>query len=139
MFRAIAAFIVAPFPTALVQAVVVGLWPKVGKGVFEHPSSMFVVIALYFYVFGLLLGVPAWLIMRRRSTSLKTFAFIGLAVATTPIGAALAVMIFRGQASAYLILYTLALFGLGGLAAGALFWRLAVRKKDKARVGATFA
>ena len=133
------AFIVAPFPVALIQAVVVALWPKAGKGVFEHPSSMFIAMALYFYIFGLLLGVPAWLIVRKRSTSVKAFIFIGSLVALVPVGAALAMMIMRGQASAYVVSYIFALFSLGGMAAGALFWALASRNKRDAHLATTFS
>jgi hypothetical protein len=139
MFRAIAAFIVAPFPVALTQAIVVGVWPKVGRGVFEHPSSMFVAIALYFYIFGLLLGLPAGLFLRRRISSLRSFALLGLLVAIAPVGAALAVMTIRGQGSPYVLAYTLTLFSLGGLAAGALFWRLAIWKKRDESAAKAFA
>ncbi len=139
MFRAMAAFIAAPCLVALTQAIVVGIWPKVGKGVFEHPSSMFVAIALYFYVFGLLLGLPAGLLLRKRGMGLRSFAFLGLLVAIVPVGIALAVMAIRGQGSAYVIIYTLTLFGFGGLAAGALFWRLAIREAGRESVEATFA
>jgi hypothetical protein len=139
MVRAVFAFIVAPFPIALTQAIVVALWPKVGKGVFEHPSSMFIAMALYFYIFGLLLGVPAWLIVRKRSTSVKIFIYIGSLVALVPVGAALAMMMIRGQGTAYVVSYTLALFALGGTAAGGLFWALAIRKKGDAHLATMFS
>lgn len=58
MLRSIGAFVVAPFPAALFQAIVVAIWPKQGQGVFENPPSMFVALCLYFYIFGLLLGLP---------------------------------------------------------------------------------
>jgi len=135
MFRSVAASIIAPFPVALVQAIVVSLWPKIGKGVFEHPLSMFVAIDLYFYIFGLLLGLPACLILRRRSTNLNAFVLLGAFVGLVPVGLALVVMTLRGQASVYVVIYNLMLFGLGGVVAGAVFWRLAVRHKFE--LGAT--
>jgi hypothetical protein len=78
MSRTLSAFLIAPFPVALIQSAVVGLWPKAGEGVFEHPVSMFVAICLYFYVVGMVLGLPAWLVMRRRSATLRTHVAIGL-------------------------------------------------------------
>lgn len=130
MFRSFAVLIIAPFPVALVQAMVVSLWPKIGRGgVFEHPSSMFVAMNLYFYIFGLLFGFPAWLVLRRRSASLIALALLGAFVGLAPIGLALVVTALRGQASLYVVIYNLMLFGLGGVVAGAVFWRFAVRHK----------
>ncbi len=47
MLRTLGAFFVAPFPVALVQSVVVGLWPKPGQGIFANPASMFVAVCLF--------------------------------------------------------------------------------------------
>lgn len=132
--RTLGAFLVAPFPVALFQAVIVGLWPKEGMGVFENPLSMFVALCLYFYIFGLLIGVPAWILLRGRGAiSLPLLMKVGLLAGLIPVGSALAVSAIRGQLSAYALVYNLLLFGLGGLAAGAVFWFVAFggrRRRD---------
>ena len=140
MLRKIAAAVLAPFPAALFQAVVIALWPKPGGGLFEHPASMFVVMCLYFWFFGLLLGFPIWLIMGKRSgATLRTFVFVGVVVGSAPISIPLAILAARGQASAYLVAYNLLLFGLGGAAAGALYWSILVRKRVVEELKATFS
>ena len=119
------AFLVAPFPVALFQSIVVALWPKEGMGVFENPPSMFVAVCIYFYFFGVLLGLPAWLILRRRTAfGPWAFAMTGLAVGLLPIGATLAWMVSQEGFTAYVLIYNLLLFGLGGLAAGWMYWRI---------------
>jgi hypothetical protein len=52
MLRTLAAFCVAPFPEALVQSVVVGLWRKPRPGIFANPASMFVVAVCLFRLRG---------------------------------------------------------------------------------------
>ena len=138
MLRILGAFVVAPFPVALLQSVAVGVWPKPGSGVFEHPASMFVVMCLYFYAVGLLLGVPGWLLVRRRSPGLKAYALLGLADALLPAAAGLAVAASLGEVSAYIVVYNIMLFGLGGAAAGALFWRFVVRRRPPIDLEGTF-
>jgi len=139
MLRTLGAFVVAPFPAALIQSVVVGLAPKTGTGIFEHPASMFVGICLYFYIFGLLFGLPAWLVLRRRSAALRVYVLLGLIAAVTPIAAALLVMALRGQGSASIAIYDLMLFGLGGMIAGAVFWRIALHEKQSTDLRGTFS
>ena len=128
MFRKLGAFLIAPFPVALFQAIVIMLWPKPGKGVFENPVAMFITICLYFYIFGILIGFPTWLALRRRTSQLRACMLAAFFAAMLPISAALIFMGMRGQASAYMVLYDLLLFGCGGFGAGALFWRIGVRK-----------
>jgi glucose dehydrogenase len=138
MLRTLAAFFIAPFPVALFQAAVVTLWPKAGGGVFAHPVSMFAAVCLYFYIVGLLLGLPAWLFIRRRSAALRAYAMLGLVTALIPVAAALVATAISGRGSAYIILYNLTLFGVGGMLAGALFWRIAIRQKPSAVLESTF-
>ena len=69
MFRPLIAFLLAPFPAAFFQAIIVAGWPKEGMGVFEHPVSMFAAICLLFYMFGLVLGLPLLLLLRKRLQS----------------------------------------------------------------------
>ena len=128
MLRTIAAFFIAPVPVAIFQSLLVSIWPKIGKGAFEHPASMFVVICLYFYLFGLVLGLPAWLVFHKRSSSLTKPVLIGLFSGLGPVALAMLVMASRGQGSAYIYVYNLAVFGTGGMVAGALFWIVRQRR-----------
>jgi len=132
MLRSAWAFLAAPFPAALFQSIVVALWPKEGMGVFENPYSMFVAVCIYYYLFGLLIGFPAWLIMRKRGAMvLRAYAITGLVVGLLPVGAALGWTIIQGSVSAYIITYNLLFFGLGGLAAGSTYWLIARRGRDR--------
>lgn len=139
MLRTFGAFFAAPIPVALFQSVVVALWPKAGEGIFEHPASMFVAVCLYFYSVGLLLGVPAWLFIRRRSARLRTYMMLGLAAALIPVVASLVATASSGEGSAYLIIYNLCLFGVGGMMAGAVFWRISIRERPNAVLERTFS
>ena len=131
--RSFGAFLVAPFPAALLQAIVVAIWPREAERVFENPASMFVAICLYFYIFGLSIGLPAWLWLwlrrGRRAVSLRALSIIGLLIGLIPVGSALAVTAVQSELPAYVVAYNLALFGLGGAAAGALFWLIACRRE----------
>jgi hypothetical protein len=132
------AFVLAPFPIALFQSAIVGLWPKPGRGILEHPASMLLAVCLYFYIFGLALGVPAWLVAARRSVALRTYALLGLVVALVPVAAGLIAIAAKGQGSAYRTVYHLMVFGFGGMAAGSLFWLIAVRRKPTTDLENTF-
>lgn len=126
--RRVGAFLVAPFPVAFFQSVVVALWPKEGMGVFENPPSMFAAMCIYFYSFGLLLGIPAWLILRRRKASgSQAFAIAGLIAGLLPIGLALGWTTIQEGSTAYVAAYNLLLFGVGGLVAGWTFRKLSQR------------
>lgn len=138
MVRSLAAFFIAPFPVALFQGAVVALWPKAAAGIFAHPASMFVAVCLYFYIVGVLLGLPGWLFIRRRSAALGTYAMLGLVAALLPVAAALVAVAISGRGSAYIFIYDLALFGIGGMLAGALFWRIAIRQGRGAALETTF-
>ncbi|WP_380875531.1 hypothetical protein [Sphingomonas sp. DBB INV C78] len=124
------AFLVAPFPAALFQSIVVALWPKEGMGVFKHPSSMFVAVCIYYYFSGLLLGLPAWLVMRKRNVvGLRGLAIAGLIVGLLPVAVALGWTVVKEGASAYVVTYNLLFFGLGGMAAGWVYWLVALRNR----------
>lgn len=138
MLRVGLGFLLAPFPVALFQSAVVGLWPQPGWGILEHPASMFVAVCLYFYIVGLVLGVPAWMVAARRSVALRTNALLGLVVVVVPVAAALIVIAAQGQESAYRIVYPLVVFGVGGMAAGSLFWVIALRSKPAVDLEETF-
>lgn len=129
MFRSALAFIVAAFPVAFFQAVVVALWPKGASGIFSHPASMFVAMCLTFYIVGLVLGLPLLLFLRkRRAPTLRGYVFGGAAIMLVPIAIGLGFTVFHGQFSAYTMIYDVALFGLGGAMAGAIFYALSTTK-----------
>lgn len=138
MLRKLVGFLAAPLPAAVLQSTVVSFWPKIGKGVFEHPSSMFVLVCLYFYLFGLILGGPAWLMIRRRNAEMRHCVALGTMVGIIPIAVALVVIANRHYASAYLVIYDLLFFGLGGALAGVLFWRIGVREPSAVALRRTF-
>jgi hypothetical protein len=138
MLRTGLAFVVAPFPVALFQSAVVLRWPKPGTGILEHPASMFVAVCLYFYVVALVLGLPVWLVVARRSVALRTYALLGLVIALVPVVVGLIAIAAQGQGSAYRTVYYLVVFGVGGAAAGSLFWLVALRGKPALDLEDTF-
>jgi hypothetical protein len=122
------AFLAAPVPAALFQSFVVALWPKeAALGVFKHPASMFVVILIYFYLFGLLIGVPTFLALRRRTSGLIAPMLAGSVAGILPVGLALGVSSSAAWTTAYVVIYDLLFFGLGGAAAGWLYWFVGLR------------
>jgi hypothetical protein len=140
MLRSLWGFVLAPFPIAFVQAIVVGLWPKPGMGVFEHPASMFVALCLYFYISGILIGIPTATLGRKHiAGGLRGYALLGLIVGLAPAGAAIVYLILQGQATAYTSTYNVLLFGLGGVIAGATYWFVAARKGRVDGLEATFS
>jgi hypothetical protein len=131
MLRIIAAFLVAPIPAALIQAVVIMLWPKQGKGVFEHPASMFVAICLIFYVFELIFGLPTYLVLRKRGPQKPmSYGLVGMSMILLPVALALSVTAARGGLSAYALTYNVIYFAVGGFLAGIVFWRIARRQTE---------
>lgn len=119
--RSALAVFLAPFPAACFQATVVAIWPKEGMGVFEHPSSMFVVIYLTFYAIGLVIGAPLfWLLRKRRPFSLSHYALLGGVTILLPISVALIAMGTQGHLSTYMAVYNIAFFAFGGAAAGSV-------------------
>jgi hypothetical protein len=128
MLRSILAFLVAPFPAAAFESVVVALWPETaGPALDAHPLSMFVFLCLYFYFFGLVLGLPVWLGLRRIWPGRRAFAGAGLAAGLFPAPFMFALSAPGGLASLFGGLYILMLFGLGGYVAGRIYWRIAMR------------
>ncbi|TFI57976.1 hypothetical protein E2493_12330 [Sphingomonas parva] len=120
-------FVVAPAPLAVGQALVFALWPR-GTGFSSHPEGMFLGTMVYAYACQALLGVPLWLaIRRRRPADLRLYALCGLAIMLLPM--VISAIGFRLTGYAPISLaraaYTFVSFGLGGLAAGALFWGVA--------------
>jgi hypothetical protein len=126
MLRFIVACFVAPFPAAMIQALVVMIHPRPGRGVFEHPASMFVAACLLLYILGAAIGVPAFLVLRRSGPlSFRTHVFAGALAVLIPAGVLCAwgVALRRialPQAAASLFWY-----GLLGLLTGAIFWVVA--------------
>jgi hypothetical protein len=132
MLRRVWAFLIAPFLPAFFQSAVVALWPKEGMGVFENPPSMVVAVCIYYYTFGLLFGLPVWMVLRLlNAMSLRAFAVAGLVVGLLPVSIALAWMVIQGSASAYVVTYNAIFFGLGGMVAGSTFWLIAKRSLDR--------
>lgn len=130
MKRILLAFLVAPFPAAFIQSVVVALWPKEGMGVFEHPLSMFVAICLLFYLIEIVLALPLYLAVRKRGPhTMISYAVSGTVLALLPIIIALGVSVASGELSTYAVAYNLAFFALGGSLAGVVFWHLTTRRE----------
>jgi len=126
MKRVALAFFLAPFPAAIFQSVVVGLWPKEGVGVFEHPLSMFVAICLLFYLIEIFLALPIYLVARKRGPQpMIRYGVAGTLLAVLPIAIAIGTSSAKDGLSAYAIVYNLGFFALGGFMAGLVFWRLA--------------
>jgi len=133
MKRVILAFLIAPFPAAFLQSVVVALWPKEGMGVFEHPMSMFVAICLLYYVIELAVALPLYLAVRKRlPRKWSTYGLAGACLVLLPIVAGLSIAVAKGGMSAYALVYNVAFFGLGGFLAGLVFWRLTIRRSHSA-------
>jgi hypothetical protein len=122
MKRIALAFLVAPFPAAFIQSLVVGVWPKTGKGIFEHPASMFVAICLLFYLVEIALALPLYLALRKRLPQKPIpYGLVGPIMVLLPIVLGLAVAATRGGLSAYQVIYNVAFFGIGGFLAGVIF------------------
>ena len=125
MKRIAVAFLLAPFPAAFIQSLVVAVWPKKGMGVFEHPASMFVVMCLFFYILELALALPLYLATGKRLPGgAVSYGIAGAVIILLPIVAGLGVLAARGHLTGYELIYNLGLFGLGGFLAGVVFWRL---------------
>jgi hypothetical protein len=121
MKRIIIAFLIAPFPAALIQAVFVAVWPKKGMGVFEHPQSMFV------------------LFMRKRlPQGLLPYGLAGALMALLPFIIASAVGPLWRSLSSYAIAYNLAFFAIGGFLAGTVFWRVTRSHRESIVLSRTF-
>jgi hypothetical protein len=125
MLRTIFAFLLAPFPAALLHSILVAVWPRPGLGIYQHSASMFVFICLFHYALGLVFGVPLYLALRkRRSQRLWAYALVGTLLVLMPMG------IFIAWAAAYQPLpisplavgYSLLRFGIGAVLTGACFW-----------------
>jgi len=126
MLRNIYAFLVAPFPAATLMALRVAAWPRPGGGVFEHPASMFVTISLFFYIVGVVLGIPLFLWLRRRGgASLRTCAFTGALITLIGIGLPAAWAVAHGQRAGPEIVFGILIYGVLGLLTGAMFWLIA--------------
>ncbi len=97
MKRVVLGFLAAPLPAAFFQATVVGIWPKIGKGVFEHPASMFVVVCLYFYLVELLLALPLYLWLRKRTRQYPVaYGLVGALLVLTPVAIGVGIGAARG-------------------------------------------
>lgn len=123
LMRGIIAFLTAPIPAAIVQAVVVAIWPKPERGgVFEHPSSMFLVLCLIFYVLQALLGVPlAAVIGRQRRPTPTSYALGGIAI-TSPILLIVGWTFIQQNLSTYQAIYNVMYFTAAGASIGMIAW-----------------
>jgi uncharacterized membrane protein len=126
MFRFAAAFLASALPGALIQAIIVAAWPKPGKGIFAHPASMFVAACLAIYVFEILFGAPALLLLRRAGRGdLRSHALAGLGAILIPVLLALVWSSRVTRMSLYVWLYDLTYSSVAGLLAGMVFWCIA--------------
>ena len=142
MLRVILAFLLAPFPAALMQALLVALWPLTrGAGIYQHPASMFVAMCVLHYAFGLVLGVPLYLALRRRSLNrLLFYVLAGTGIVLVPMAlwltwAAWGVAVPASAGA--LVAYAFLRFGISGALTGATFWLLARPDRREARRRAT--
>lgn len=125
MKRVTLAFLLAPFPAALIQSIVVALWPKEGRGVFAHPLSMFVTICLLFYLVELVVALPLYIAVRKRiPQSMSSYGLSGALMVLLPIAVGLGVSVVRDGLSTYAVIYDLAFFAIGGFLAGMVFWHV---------------
>ena len=129
--RRIFTFLTAPIPAAIVQAVVVAIWPKPERGgVFEHPASMFIALCLIFYVLQAVLGVPVAAVIRwKRRTTLATYAWGGIAI-TSPILLIVGWQFIRQDLSAYQAIYNLMYFTAAGASIGLVTWLFLRPRRD---------
>lgn len=142
--RSVLAFLASPAPAALLHAILVALWPRPGAGINQHPASMFVVICLFHYALGLVLGVPLYLALRkRRSQRVFAYALAGTAIVLIPLGILIGwTLAHRGMPLMPTVNGVLR-FGFGGLLTGATFWFVArpdrrVAKTDETLLSGTF-
>lgn len=137
MPRLILAFLLAPFPAALMQAILVALWPlRGGPAIYQHPASMFASMCLLDYALGLVLGVPLYLALRRRSANrLRFYALAGMLIGLVPMALwLLAVSRLPTPVGADVRAAEAALrLAIGGLLTGATFWLLARPDRREAR------
>jgi hypothetical protein len=130
------AFLLAPFPAALIQAVIVAIWPGPGPGVYQHPASMFAAICLLLYVLALVLGVPTFLVLRRRDpVSLRTHAFTGTLMVLIPTALLMGFGLATERIPARLAGTTVLQLTFLGLLSGVTFW-LILRPDRRAALGA---
>jgi hypothetical protein len=137
MLRRILAFLLAPLPAALLQAAIVALWGTQGASNYEHPSTMFVAMCLFLYVPGLVLGVPLYLALRRRTPNrLRSYALAGMLIVLIPM------TLLIGSAAPYSPIpapsrwreaIILLRYAVSGLLTGATFWLLARPDRCEAR------
>jgi uncharacterized membrane protein len=108
---------------------------------------MFVSICLLFYFLGVVIGIPLFLMMRRRDANdLRAHALAGLATAMAPAFFVLARSISHRPVGVRFLVTDLLYFGVSGLLAGSLFWLIArpdrrAKRKSAARsdrLSATF-
>ena len=140
MKRIALGFLAAPLPAAFIQSVVVAIWPKPGKGVFEHPGSMFAAVCILLYCFELVLALPLYVAMRKRlPEKMSTYGLVGTSIVLLPIVAALIWTIAKSRLSAYAVAYNLVFFAVGGFLAGATFWLITKPQRGADLLNQTFA
>jgi hypothetical protein len=129
MLRLTLAFLLTPFPAALLHAVLVALWPMPGLAIYRHPASMFAAMVLVHYALGLVFGVPLYLALRRRSANrLRAYALAGLLIVIVPLALAFGWLVTHApipEGSGSRLVFVFLKFGIGGLLTGAAFWFLA--------------
>ena len=135
MLRTILAFVLAPIPAASIMAAYVAFRPRPGRGIFEHPASMFLTLILLLYALAPVIGVPAFLFLRRTDqVSLRAHALAGALMTLIPIGLMGAWGLAIQRVSLREVAFSLLWYGLLGLLTGATFWLIA-RPDRHARMG----
>ena len=93
---------------------------------------MFVAMTLYFYFFGLTVGVPILFFNQKlKNQTLAAFAATATLIMVGPVVVAMIAWYMNGSPSLYEVAYFVALFGLGGALAGYLYWWIAKRRRPQ--------
>lgn len=115
--RTIVAFIVAPFFSSLVAA---------GLSTMDfHPGTLFILFCGAFYVLQLLIGMPAYFLLRRAARQgIWIYALLGFGAPALPT---LVFCLYAGETHISLsqTLYVTGLFGVLGAVVGCVFWFIA--------------
>lgn len=115
--RTIVAFIVAPFCSSLVAA---------GLSTMDfHPLALFILFCGTFYVLQVLIGMPAYFLLRRAGRQgLWVYALLGF---SAPALSVLIFGLYRGEPDISLgqTLHVTGLFGVFGAVVGCVFWLVA--------------
>jgi hypothetical protein len=118
--RLLLAFFVAPLLPVLISA-----WMShLNHG--NHPISMFILIGAMFYAVEIVIGLPAYLLFRRRQHHLLwAYALAGFCILLLPALSALLYRCFEKACEPFEVVYNATWLGLLGAVTAAIFWLIA--------------